>query len=78
MIKHVIYNIFIPCFIFALSTVLYIRLMTSFCLQKVKKVYKVDHVAKENSYQKTFVDQHAFLNIILNHEKIYATFIQRR
>ena len=35
---NVVYNFAIPCFIFELSTVLYDRLMTSVCLQKVKKM----------------------------------------
>ena len=40
--KSVVYNFVIPCFIFELSTILYDWLMTSFCLQKVKKLYEAD------------------------------------
>ena len=45
MIKNVVYHFVIPCFIFELYTILYYWLMTSFCLQKVKKMYEADYVS---------------------------------
>ena len=44
--KNVIKIFLILCVIFELSTNVYDWLMTSFCLQKYEKLYKVDHVSK--------------------------------
>ena len=54
MMKNVVYNFMIPCFILELSNILYDCLMTSFCLQKVKKVYEADYVSKRKLTQRTF------------------------
>ena len=54
MMKSVVYYFVIPCFIFELSTILYDWLMTSFCLQKVKKVYEADYVSNRKLTQKNF------------------------
>ena len=45
MIKNVVYHFVIPCFIFELYTILYDWLMTSFCLQKVMKMYEAGYVS---------------------------------
>ena len=42
----------VPRFVFELSTILRDRLMPSFCLHRVKKVYKVDYAAKDESNQR--------------------------
>ena len=39
---------------FELSTILYDKLMTSFCLQKIKDVFKVDYVSKGKPTPKKF------------------------
>ena len=54
----------IPCFIFELSTILYDWLMTSFCLQKVKKMHEVDCVSKRKLTEKSFLELTCLLNII--------------
>ena len=54
MVKKVVYNILIPCFIFELSTILYDWLMKSCSLQKVKKAYEADYVSKRKLTQRTF------------------------
>ena len=40
MMKNVVYSFVIPCFTFGLSIISYDWLRTSFCLQKVKKLYE--------------------------------------
>ena len=45
MIKNVFYHFVIPCFIFELYTILYDWLMTSFCLQKVMKIYEAGYAS---------------------------------
>ena len=72
MIQNVVKNFWIPCFIFELSTVLYDWLMTSFCLQKAKKVYKIYCNSREKSTQ-VFFNWNAFLNIVPIHEAIFMT-----
>ena len=48
MIKDVVYNFVIPCFIFELSTILYDWLITSFCLQTGKIMYEAGYVSFQN------------------------------
>ena len=57
MLKNVARNFVMPCFIFELSTILNYWLMTSFCLQKVKKVYLADYVSKGELSQRTFFNR---------------------
>ena len=45
MKKNVVYHFVIPCFIYELDTILYDWLMTSFCLQKVMKMYEAGYVS---------------------------------
>ena len=54
MMKNVAYNFVIPCSIFELSIVLYDWLMTSFCLQKVKKMYEAKFPERKSA-QRTFL-----------------------
>ena len=44
--RNVVYNFVIPCFIFELYIILYDWLMTSFCLQKVMKMYEAGYVPR--------------------------------
>ena len=55
MIKNVVYEFLIPCFIAELSTILYDWLMTSFCLQKIKQKYEADYVSKRKLTEGTFL-----------------------
>ena len=55
MIKNVVENFVIPCFIFELYTILYDWLMTSYCLQKVKKMYVADYVSQRKLTPRTFL-----------------------
>ena len=49
-----------PCFIFELFAVLYDWLMTSFCLQKAKKEYKIYYISSGKSTQKRFLQSKFF------------------
>ena len=55
MIKNVFENFVIPCLSFDLSTILYDWLMTSFCLQKVKKMHEADYVSQRKLTPRTFL-----------------------
>ena len=54
MIDNAVYNFVIPCFIFELSTILYDWRIRSFCLQKVKKMYKVELCFQKEIDSKNF------------------------
>ena len=73
MIHTVVKNVWIPCFIFELSTVLYNWLMTSFCLQNVKKIYKIYYISRGKSTQRSFFQLKWLLNIVSIHETIFIT-----
>ena len=49
--KNVVQNLLIPYFIFELSTILFDWLMTSFCLQRVKRTYEMYFILKGKSTQ---------------------------
>ena len=55
MIKNVVYDIFIHCFSFELSSILYDWPMTSFYLQMVKEVYEAEYVFKMKLTRRTFL-----------------------
>ena len=55
VIKNAFYNFVIPCFNFELSAILQDLLMTSFCFEKVKKVYETDYVSKRKLTKRTFL-----------------------
>ena len=55
MIRNIVYDFVVPCFIFELYTILYDWLMMSFCLQNLKKMYEIDYVSKMKIDSKNFL-----------------------
>ena len=76
MRKNVVYHIVIPCFIFKLYTILYDWLMTSFCLQKVMKMYEAGYVYKRKLTPRTFLKLAYLSKHHIVHETLSITFIQ--
>ena len=55
MIKNVVHNHLIPCFILELSMILYDEVIS---LQKVKNVFEADYVSKRKLTQRTCLSRH--------------------